>query len=374
MISTSLQIRLAVIVTACFCQSALAENADLQLLEQKLQQRDMVISELLERVEALEHRIGIQRAARDNGLSDEPVVASSQKVVAAGSAASPGRVVVSKDDAERALERSLSRDGALLLRPGVVEIEPSLSFIRQEDSTPTLVNSGSTVFAGETKRNTNAVSADLALRAGLPWDSQLEVGVPYRWREVENVTRVGFSSVDSTSASAAGAGDLRIGLAKTLLREGLWRPDLVGRLTWNTGSGEASKGGVSLGGGVQSFTGSLAAIKRQDPVAFVGGLSYQYSLEEDRVQLGGTTSVSFGSYIALSPQTSLQLTLSAGYQEDTKLSGRTIQGSDRVLGTLVIGGSTLVVPGTLLNLSVGVGLTDDSNDFTVTLSLPSRLD
>jgi len=40
----------------------------------------------------------------------------------------------------------------------------------------------------------------------------------------------------------------------------------------------------------------------------------------------------------------------------------------------VIGGSTLVVPGTLLNLSVGVGLTDDSNDFTVTLSLPSRLD
>jgi len=90
--------------------------------------------------------------------------------------------------------------------------------------------------------------------------------------------------------------------------------------------------------------------------------------------LGGTTSVSFGSYIALSPQTSLQLTLSAGYQEDTKFSGRTIQGSDRVLGTLVIGGSTLVVPGTLLNLSVGVGLTDDSNDFTVTLSLPSRLD
>jgi hypothetical protein len=374
MISTRLRIQLAVIVTACFCQSALAENAGVQLLEKKLQQRDVVISELLERVETLEHRLGIQRTARESGLSNEPVVTSSQKVVAAGSAVSPGKVIVSKDDAERALERSLSRDGALLLRPGVVEIEPSLSFIRQEDSTPTLVNSGSTVLAGETKRNTNAASADLALRAGLPWDSQLEVGVPYRWRDVENVTSVGFSSVDSSSSSAKGVGDLRIGLAKTLLREGLWRPDLVGRLTWDTGSGEASDGDVSLGGGVKSFIGSLAAIKRQDPVAFVGGISYQYSQEEDRVQLGGTTSVSFGSYIALSPQTSLQLTLSAGYQEDTKFSGRTIQGSDRVLGTLVIGGSTLVIPGTLLNLSVGVGLTNDSNDFTVTLSLPSRLD
>jgi len=374
MISISLKIRLAVIIAACFCQSALAENADVQLLEQKLQQRDTVISELLGRVETLEHRIGIQRAGRNSGLGDEPVVTSSQEVVASDSAVSPGRVVINEGDTERALERSLSRDGALLLRPGVVDIEPSLSFIRQEDSTPTLVNFGSTVLAGETKRNTNAVSADLALRAGLPWDSQFEIGVPYRWRNVENVTRVGFSSVDSTSSSAAGAGDLRIGLAKTLLREGLWRPDLVGRLTWNTGSGESSENGVSLGGGVQSFIGSLAAIKRQDPVAFVGGLSYQYSLEEERVQLGGTTTVSFGSYIALSPRTSLQLALSAAYQEDSKLSGRTIQGSNRVLGTLVIGGSTLVVPGTLLNLSVGVGLTDDGNDFTVTLSLPSRLD
>jgi hypothetical protein len=56
------------------------------------------------------------------------------------------------------------------------------------------------------------------------------------------------------------------------------------------------------------------------------------------------------------------------------LDGRALNGSDRVLASLTLGGSTLIAPGTLLNLSFGIGLTRDADDFSVMLSLPMRFD
>jgi len=208
---------------------------------------------------------------------------------------------------------------------------------------------------------------------GLPWDSQLEIGLPYRWVEVESVNKIGFVSTESTSQSGAAFGDVRVGLAKTLLREGLWRPNLVGRFTWDTNSGKLSENGLALGGGFNEFRGSLTAIKTQDPMVFVGGLSYEHSIEEEQFKPGPTISANFGSFIALSPETSIRFLLSGAYQDESKLYGKKIIGSDRTIVSFVIGGSTLIAPGTLLNISVGFGLTDDADDFTITLSLPFRL-
>ena len=364
---------LVAVSAALFAGNVQADDAHVQMLERRLQQRDMVISELLHRVEALERRFGRQRPARDSAVT-QPSATSSARASYDRSSSLSGKVVVDESEVERALERSLTRDGALLLRPGVVEIEPSLIFTRREDQSPTLLTSRGMVFAGETGQNMNSLTVDLALRLGLPWDSQLEMGLPYQWREVESVTKVGLSPSNSTTTSGAGAGDLRIGVAKTLLHEGLWRPDLVGRLTWNTGSGKSSNGDVSLGGGFQKFSGSLSAIKRQDPLAFVSGLSYDYYLEKNGVKPGTAISGSFGSYVAISPESSLQLQFAAGYQNETRVYGRTIKGSDRVLGTFIIGGSTLLAPKTLLNLSLGIGLTGDTDDLSVMLSVPIRFD
>jgi len=364
---------LAAAALTLFAAAAQAQDANELLLKRKLQERDKVISELLDRVEALERRVGVRRLEPAPAEAPEQVAAPAAETdVAEKVKPAPGTVVVEEADAERALERSLTREGALLLPSGVLEIEPGFTYARREDATPSFVSSGGMVFAGETERNTNSLTADLALRLGLPWDSQLEVGFPYRWREVETVTSVGFAPVATSTDSGAGPGDVRVGLAKTLFREGLWRPDLVGRVTWNSGSGEESDNGVSLGGGFQELRGSLSAIKRQDPIAFVGGLSYQHSFEQGQVQPGPTYSASFGSFIALSPETSLRLLLSGAYQDETELSGSEIVGSDRVVGSFVVGGSTLLAPGTLLNLSAGIGLTDDADDFSITLSLPIR--
>lgn len=351
-------------VLTLYTAGAQAQDTRVDELERNLQERDKVINELLQRIEALERRVGVPRPA-----GAAPAATPAEKVGRA-----PGTVVVEEGAAERALERSLTREGALLLPPGVLEVEPSFTYSRREEDAPTFIPSGGVVLAGKTERKADTLTADLALRLGLPWSSQLELGLPYRWRKVESVTSVVFTPTDSSSQSAAGSGDVRVGLATTLLREGLWRPDLVGRVTWDTDTGKRQDNAVSLGGGFHELRGSLTAVKRQDPVAFVGGLAYQHSFEKDQLRPGRTISANFGSFIALSPETSLHLALSGAYQKETEFFGREIAGSDQTIATFVVGGSTLLGRGILLNLLAATGLTKDADDFSITVSLPIRFD
>lgn len=348
-----------------------AEESQTPSLLQKLQQRDQVIIELLERVEVLEKELGVQ-PARSKKREKPDTDTQTQSQLQTINKDAPGVVVVDENMAERALERSLTRDGVLLLPSGVFEIEPRFAYARQENSTPSFVMSGGNVISSETERNSDSVTTGLSLRIGLPRDSQLEIGIPYRWRRTETVTNVNFVPIETSTRSGNGFGDVRITYAKTLLSEDTTYPDVIGRLTWDTDTGEISDNGISLGGGFHEIQASLSFIKREDPVVFVSGLSYEYTFEENEIKPGATIAANVGSYIALSPQTSLNLVLALAYDDETKIAGNAIEGSDRVIGTLIVGGSTLISRGTLLNLSVGVGLTDDADDFSITVSLPIR--
>lgn len=354
------------------------KHSQTQSLQRELQQRDQVILELLERVEALERELGVHPAKSKPITTPDPQPVTDQQTQSQAETVdnktAPGLVVADESVAERALERSLTRDGVLLLPAGVLEIEPRFVYSRQEDATPSFVTSGSGVLASETERNSDSLTAGLLFRLGLPGDSQLEVGIPYRWRSNETVTTVNFIPTQVSSQSGNAPGDVRITLAKTFLREESGQPDVIGRLTWDTDTGKPSDNGVALGGGFHEVLASLSFIKRQDPVVFVSGLAYQYTFEENSIQPGEIFSANFGSYIALNPQTSLNITLAMAYEKETKLAGSRFAGSDRTIGTLIIGGSTLLGRGTLLNLSVGIGLTDDADDFSVSLSLPVRFD
>ena len=350
---------------------AQAEESQTQVLQQRLEQRDRVILELLERVEVLEQELGVA-PGKVKANTTSAGVETTRPVEAVDEQGAPGTVVVDESLAERALERSLTRDGALLLSPGVFEIEPRLDYARQEDATPSFVMSGSNVIASETERNSDSLTAGLLFRLGLSGDAQLEIGLPYRWRRNETVTSVNFSALETASQTGHGPGDVRIAVAKTLLREAAHSPDVIGRLSWDTDTGQSSDNGIPLGGGFHEVRGALSFIKREDPVVFVGGLSYEYTFEENTIKPGETLAANIGSYVALSPQSSLNFNLSMAYQKETTLSGSIQEGSDRKIGSLIIGGSTIIGRRTLLNLSLGVGLTEDADDVSLSMSLPTR--
>ena len=115
------------------------------------------------------------------------------------------------------------------------------------------------------------------------------------------------------------------GLAKTLLRERGWRPDVVGRITWDTGSGHRTDNGVALSG-IESVGGSL----------------------------------SFGTALAVSPTNSLFASISNQYINALRFDDERIDGSEITSITLNLGASTSVSRGLLLNLtpsSIGTQLT-----------------
>jgi hypothetical protein len=255
-------------------------------------------------------------------------------------------VVVDPARAERALERSLVQSGGLLLRPGRLELEPSLRQGRRESGT----------------NDIDTLSADLALRWGLPSDSQLELGLPYHYvREQDPGT--------GASSSTSGLGDLRIGLAKTVMREAGSRPDLIARLTWDTRSGEDES---RISSGFDELRVSFTAIKRQDPLVFLGALAYEHALEHDGVQPGGAILPSFGAFVAMSPRTSMRFVLSQSFRQETEVNGATASGTDQTAALFTVGGSSLLGPGTLLDLAVDIGLTRDTDDYAVRLAVPIR--
>lgn len=83
--------------------------------------------------------------------------------------------------------------------------------------------------------------------------------------------------------------------------------------------------------------------------------------------------MNLGAAYALSPETSLRFALRGAWQSEIEQFGTRVDGSSRTLGTFVIGGSTLLARGVLLNTSLGIGLTEDAEDLSLTFSLPIRL-
>ncbi|HZC00943.1 MAG TPA: hypothetical protein VE844_06155, partial [Gammaproteobacteria bacterium] len=220
----------------------------------------------------------------------------------------------------------------------------------------------------------NTFNGNLFLRFGLPFDSQLELGIPYLYIDRGVVTEVDFSARAERDDHGSGFGDLRFGLAKGLLRGRNGWPNLIGRVTWDTDLGETSDDGFSLGGGFNELQGSLTMIKRQDPLVFIGGASYGTTFEKEGINPGDTVGFLVGALLGASPETSLRIVLNQTFVNEQEVGDRALRGSDAVIGTLSFGASSIIGRGKFLSLSAGIGLTDEAPDYSVGISLAVRFD
>lgn len=362
----------------------------LGLLRSELHRRDLMISSLLARLEAVEHGGLGSRSARvpppPSSLQSE-ILNGVQPAATNGDTASPsvGGAWASNDPeaetddpaiVERALERTLTQAGALLLPFGQAEIEPGLSYTRRETSSPVFVTNGDAgvVFIGEDRVERDEVRATLDLRAGLPFDSQIELTLPYNYVDQSVETMVGGVAGNAANGDGGALGNPRIGLAKTLVREAGWRPDVVARGYWDTKLGKSDDDGVALTGNFNELGFNISATKRQDPLAFVGGIGYATVLENDDVEPGDTLSLTAAAVLAASPSTSLRLAFTQQFSDDVKVDGEKIDGSDSSSGVLTIGASSILGPRALVDLALDVGLSDDAPDYAVRLAMPVRFD
>jgi hypothetical protein len=372
-------------LSASIGSPALAQGGGPEI-QQQLEEKDARIRDLERRVEMLERLVGAgpqpttapapagpppaSEAQAAEAPVEPPPASETQAAEASAEPAppggseeepsGPGSFEVDPAAAERALERTLVLTGTLLLPPGRIDVEPFFSYeYNDRDFDRTLAQ----------LRDNDTWTAGVNLRLGLPFDSQVELGIPYIVaRDVDDPFFGGGGD-----SFGHGFGDLRLGLAKTLLRESGPIPDLVARVTWDTNTGDDSDNGVGLDSGFNELGFSLNALKRQDPLAFVVSVGYEYAFENDDQRPGDTFALGLAALLAASPETSLRLAFSAAYSGDQEFEGRTFNGTDQNAATLSFGVSSVLGRGVLLNVDVGAGLTDDAPDYFVTVSLPFRL-
>jgi hypothetical protein len=284
-----------------------------------------------------------------------------------------------EDAAAHALQRTLVQRGALLLPLWGVEIGPAVTYGHTSDDTFVTVAGASEGAPPTTlgvRRRTHQLAGVLTARVGLPWDLQVDASAPVLrvWSDVT----VGGSV--RSNAFGTGLGDARVSLTRQVLRARGALPDLLVAATWKSRAGsspfDARPDVVGLGTGYPAVGATLTAVKTSDPLVLLASASYTANLgvttKQGRREPADTWGLGGGAILAVSPETSLSFLLDTHYKPEDRLGGKAVIASDETFAVLQLGLGTIVSRRVLLNFTVGVGLTADSPDVQLGVSMPVR--
>ncbi|HZO04004.1 MAG TPA: hypothetical protein VFB93_22690, partial [Burkholderiales bacterium] len=201
-------------------------------------------------------------------------------------------------------------------------------------------------------------------RVGLGWTSQFQVRVPYL-------------HVKTTAGSAEGEGNIDFSLAKQLVSEGAASPSLVAALGWVRKTGrDGFDGEVATGSGFDTPYIGFTAVKRYDPLAFYGGLSYASPVSREisgtKLTPGDTVGLRLGSVLAASPDMSVNVGLNLGVARTARVDGERVPDSDETFGTLQIGFGSVLTRRVILNVFGDFRVTGNVPDFRLGVTLPVR--
>jgi hypothetical protein len=313
---------------------------------------------LLERIEELERRL-----ANVPG-STPPEVSSPDTQEASGE----------EDDATGSLERALVREGGFLLPPRKWEIEPRLIHDHRETVGLGIVSATTGPQVAETSRESDRSELSLSVRAGLPRSMQVEVRLPHVWTR-ENVTVPALSMTESTRRN--GHGGIEVLLTRQFSEDNGGFPAVLGSLVWKDAAADTELGELSPGVGFASGQATLTMVKRQDPLVFYGTLSYTAyrarRINEIEFEPGRSVGLRFGGILAASPSTSLRGGIDLNRHDGLSFAGEKTSGSDELIGVIEFGLATLISAGTLLDMSLSVGVTENAPDLRLGISIPIRL-
>lgn len=284
----------------------------------------------------------------------------------------PGQMSVDVVAAEQALQQTLYAQGVVLLPAGQMQIEPAFTFARNEIYYPSFVagaTPGSVSVASNELRQ-DAYMGDIAVRAGLPWGTELEVDVPYRYLSNQTNVFVGLQGQSITGVGGGGGmSDVTATFSKTLLTEGTWRPNLIAAVQYSANTGGIVNG-FYLGNGYPLVRALLTLTKSVDPIVFVASGAFGKGFQADGYNPGNEYDANLGAFLSASPETTLRMQLEQRYINTGTINGTTFVGSGLTQATFIAGASVIVAPHVLLDVSTGIGLTSDTPKFYLRVSLP----
>jgi hypothetical protein len=341
-------------------------------LKREIAVRDQVIRNLIQRIERLESAVGTNAPEVARGQPTMPQTRT-QEVEAE-----------QQQDAERlraAFERTLIDRGGLVLPKWTWEIDTGLNY--GHSSSEALTIDGFTVYpvlivgdivSERVRRDTFGTS--VGVRVGLPWQTQVDVRVPYTY---ENSSRVSAAGEERT-LSDHGLGDVELGISRPLWHSRGGTFDLLGALRWKTTTGQDPFGlaedRVPFGTGFHALSASITAVTAQDPMVFFGTLTYTNDLPTRKGGRSINPGDSFGLQLGTALAVNLDTSLSFGFQQQftnrTRVDGAAIPGSYVNTSSFSINLSHAFASGRAIDTGLVIGLSEDSPDLQLNVSVPFR--
>lgn len=279
----------------------------------------------------------------------------------------------------------------VLTAKGALVVEPSLQFTHSTSKRLFLL--GFSIlpalhigpFELRDVRN-NAYSAALATRYGLTNRLELELKIPYIYRTEESsshryVTPDSLSVIESNdSQKGNGLGDVEFGL-RYQLNQPRTGPYYVAGLRVKSDTGEdffdADEDELPTGSGFWGIQPSLTAIFASDPAVFFGGVNYLWNIERNvggeygKIDPGDAYGFNFGMGLSLNEKAAFSMGYEHSIISRTRRDGEVLPGQVNIhVGTFQLGYSYRLSSSTNLNLSLGLGVTEDAPDVQLTLKTP----
>ena len=310
----------------------------------------------------------------------------------------------------------------VLTPPGTFVLEPSLQYGYSSSNRVALV--GYTIIPAiliglidVRQVKTTTGTATLTGRYGISNRMEVEARVPYVYTSADTVSREIFtgSALDKVfNASGDGIGDVEATVRYQLNEGGPDKPFYVGWLRYKSNTGKdpfevvtdcvtrcvANATGTGLplelptGSGFQSVQPGLTWLYPSDPVVFFGSFNYLYNFERHDVSrtvltgapaefpqtasdpigdiaAGDIWGFNVGMGLALNEKASISIGYDTSFIGKTQQNGEDAPGAVRVtLGTLLLGASYRYSDRYTLNVALGVGVTRDTPDVTLTARVP----
>ena len=255
----------------------------------------------------------------------------------------------------RTADEVFLRGQKVLLAPGEVTIDLGLFYAESDSQQLALGSSGVGLATIEQETFTGFVLG----RVGLFDETELFAGTSYSITD----SNVVFGSEKLGGSSDSSFGDLRLGVRRTVLHEGVGRPDVIltvdGRIPVEDSS-------YALGGGV-------ALVKSFDPVVLFGSANYLHSFSRDfddvsRLRPEDRLDVTLGYAYALNDTLTLSTSVSGLFTFETEFDDATLRAQE--LFSMQFGLTSWLGEGLYIEPTVSFGLNGPGDSFALGVTVP----